>query len=154
MGFSVLERFARNVCNFENIYQIEVLRKKSHSPDSEHCFLSSQMGMSVFLTLEYVHLSSKGQETSAGCLRQILPGELHRMFPTRTCLTWSTQMDSTSFVGTGSPVAHPSKSSPYGSSFVAPALFPGHRGVHPFCDLSPVLLTPGHSSVSEVENCT
>lgn len=106
-------------------------------------FLSSHMDISVFLTLEYVHLSSKGLKTPAGCLRQVHPGELHRMFPTRTCLTWSMQTDSTSFVDTGSPVAHPSKSSPLRppSSHLLLLLLRHHEG-HPFRDLPLMSLTP------------
>ncbi|XP_069848129.1 monoglyceride lipase isoform X4 [Dipodomys merriami] len=41
------------------------------------------------------------------CQRKVPQDGPLRTFRTRTCPTWSTQMDSTSFAGTGSPSAHP-----------------------------------------------
>uniref|UniRef100_A0ABI7WT27 Serine aminopeptidase S33 domain-containing protein n=1 Tax=Felis catus TaxID=9685 RepID=A0ABI7WT27_FELCA len=46
-------------------------------------------------------------EILSECRRKVLPGRPHRAFHTRTCLTWSMPMDSTSSAGTGNLRAHP-----------------------------------------------
>uniref|UniRef100_A0ABI7WT32 Serine aminopeptidase S33 domain-containing protein n=1 Tax=Felis catus TaxID=9685 RepID=A0ABI7WT32_FELCA len=52
-------------------------------------------------------LNEKDLEILSECRRKVLPGRPHRAFHTRTCLTWSMPMDSTSSAGTGNLRAHP-----------------------------------------------